>query len=365
MATHRVATRHALSCIALLTVVLAGCSASEEVTYEFDRSNPDVRGTGDEQILAQLERRYRGDHHSVAAAVVVAGDEVRTAFLSADASTMFEIASVTKPLTGLLLAAAIERGEVSLDDRLGQFLDLGESDAASVTLEQLATHRSGMPAVPPDAELVREFDRQAAAGQDPDEGDLAQLLAHAASVEVPADPPYEYSDMGAALLGHALAEAAGSDYGSALRERVLGPAGMETAVVVETSDQVPTALAVGHSASNRPLAPWSFEAYTPATGVDASLDDLIALAEAVLSGPLRDNPALDAVAEVDAATSIGYLWLIDEHVDRTLTGHGGRSGGFGSTILIDRDAGAASILLRNSAGDTRGTALGMLSLAEE
>jgi CubicO group peptidase (beta-lactamase class C family) len=364
MATHRVATRHALSCIALLAVVLAGCSASEEITYEFDRSDPDVRGTGDEQILAQLERRYSGDHHSVAAAIV-AGDQVRTAFLAADGTTMFEIASVTKPLTGLLLAAAIDRGEVSLDDRLGQFLDLGDSDAASVTLEQLATHRSGMPSFPPDAELVREFDRQAAAGQDPDEGDLAQLLGHAASVEVPADPPYEYSDMGAALLGHALAEAAGADYGSALRDRVLGPAGMETAVAVETSDQVPATLAVGHSASNRPLAPWSFEAYTPATGVDASLDDLIALAEAVLSGPLHDSPALDAVAEVDATTSIGYLWLIDEHVDRTLAGHDGRSGGFGSSILIDREAGTASIVLRNSAGDAHGTALRLLSLADE
>jgi CubicO group peptidase (beta-lactamase class C family) len=150
-----------------------------------------------------------------------------------------------------------------------------------------------------------------------------------------------------------------------LRDRVLGPAGMETAVAVETSDQVPATLAVGHSASNRPLAPWSFEAYTPATGVDASLDDLIALAEAVLSGPLHDSPALDAVAEVDATTSIGYLWLIDEHVDRTLAGHDGRSGGFGSSILIDREAGTASIVLRNSAGDAHGTALRLLSLADE
>lgn len=363
MATHRVATRHALSCIALVAVVLAGCSASEEITYEFDRSDPEVRGTGDPAILAQLERRYRGGHHSVAAAIV-AGDEVRTAFLSADGTTMFEIASVTKPLTGLLLAAAVEQGEVRLDDRLGQFLDLGGSDAASVTLEELATHRSGMPAVPPDAELVREFDRQAAAGQDPDEGDLAQLLGHAGSVEIPADPPYEYSDMGAALLGHALAAAAGADYADLLRERVLDPAGMETAVVVETAEQVPAALAIGHSASNRPLAPWSFEAYAPAVGVDASLDDLVALARAVLSGAFRRSPALDPVAEAGAGTSVGYLWLIDEHADRTLTGHGGRSGGFGSTILIDRDAGTASILLRNSAGDTRGTALGLLQLAD-
>jgi CubicO group peptidase (beta-lactamase class C family) len=363
MATHRVATRHALSGIALVAVVLAGCSASEEITYEFDRSEPDVRGTGEQAILEQLERRYRGGHHSVAAAVV-AGDEAQAAFLSADGTTMFEISSVTKTLTGLLLAAAIDRGEVRLDDRLGQYLDLGGSDAASVTLEQLATHRSGMPTVPPDADLVREFDRQAAAGQDPDEGDVAQLLAHAASVEIPADPPYEYSDIGAALLGHALAAAAGGDYADVLRERVLDPAGMETAVVVETAEQVPAALALGHSASNRPLVPWSFEAYTPATGVDAALDDLVALAGAVLSGAFSESPALEPVAEVDAGTSVGYLWFIDEHADRTLTGHDGRSGGFGSAILIDRDAGTASIVLRNSAGDTRGTALGLLQLAD-
>src|SRR5690606_18528264 len=61
--------------------------------------------------------------------------------------TLFEVGSITKGFTGLLLAEMVERGEVALDTPLAEMLPgvALPADVAAITLEQLATHRSGLP----------------------------------------------------------------------------------------------------------------------------------------------------------------------------------------------------------------------------
>ena len=62
--------------------------------------------------------------------------------------TRFELGSITKTVTGLLLAEAVERGEVALDDPLGRHLaELAGTPIGEVTLRELATHEGGLPAV--------------------------------------------------------------------------------------------------------------------------------------------------------------------------------------------------------------------------
>ena len=103
---------------------------------------PTPVGPATRELLGAVGNTF-GDEHDRAAVALIDGDEVRTAFVNADASTVFELGPITKALTGLLLADGIERGEVALDDPVGIHLALDGSDAASATLEQLATHRSG------------------------------------------------------------------------------------------------------------------------------------------------------------------------------------------------------------------------------
>ncbi len=63
--------------------------------------------------------------------------------------TLFEIGSITKVFTSLLLAEAVQRGEVALTDPVGKFLPasvkMPERGGRSITLEDLATHTSGLP----------------------------------------------------------------------------------------------------------------------------------------------------------------------------------------------------------------------------
>lgn len=69
-----------------------------------------------------------------------------------DETTCFEIGSVTKTFTALVLADMVERGEVTLDERLARFVP--EHDPESpITLLDLATHTAGLPRLPPNTRL--------------------------------------------------------------------------------------------------------------------------------------------------------------------------------------------------------------------
>lgn len=351
-------TRRLVGVGALLAVgaaLLPGCTVGDPTGGAGDPSPPPTHvgsgETGDPELLEAIGGSFR-DPYDRAAVALVDGDDVRTAFVDADETTPFELGSITKPLTGLLLAAAIERGEVGLDDPVGEHLELGASDVASVTLEQLATHRSGLPELPSEVTDADPF---------PDEEGV--LVAQATTVEIPPETTFAYSNVGVALLGQALAVAAGGEYAELLVERVLRPAGMDHAVIVETAEQVPDGLEAGHTLTGEPVEPWTYGEYAPAAAVAATIGDLAALALAVTSGPFADSAALDPIAEFDSRRAIGYLWFVEELSARTITGHGGQTGGYSCALLVDRAAGTASAVLWNGAGDPYDIALRVLMLA--
>ena len=344
--------------VTLIGAMLTGCIATVA-----DEPSTDERLTGDAELLEEIAATYSDDFERAAVAVID-GDGARKAFVAADESTMFEIGSITKVLTGELLAIGIERGEVSLDDRLGDHLDLADAPAASVTLLQLATHSSGLPIFPDDPEWVADFNAHYAAREDPVDEDLDDMLALARTVAVSASTRFEYSNFGAALLGQALASAAGMTYPDLLRQRVLDPIGMDDAVLVETPDQVPDAHAGGFTRAGEPVEPWSIGPHSPAGGVHATLNDLVVLAQSVLDGELEDSVALEPIAKVGLSTDIGYFWFIDDQRPRVITSHGGQTGGFGTALLINREAGSAAIVLANTESDPWRLALRLLIHAE-
>ena len=97
--------------------------------------------------LAALAREVVGPGRPALAVAAVTADGTRTAVLGAAPDTRFEIGSITKGLTGLLFADMIARGEVTPTTTVGALLPV-PGPLAAVTLEQLATHRSGLPSVP-------------------------------------------------------------------------------------------------------------------------------------------------------------------------------------------------------------------------
>jgi CubicO group peptidase (beta-lactamase class C family) len=312
--------------------LLTGCSASAPTPSET------------ELALADLLAAKLTDDDNRGVAAVITDDGVEIAYHKSDENTLFEIGSITNVLVGELLADAVRRGEVEVDDALGSYLDLGDSPAASVTLLQLATHHSGLPDIldyPP--------------GVEPGTETVDELIAAARELTVTPGGPYRYSYVGSALLGHALAAAAGSHFTAVLEERVLKPTGMTSAIVPDTVDELPETFADGLTAAGEPAEPFVGEAWAPAIGVDATMGDLVALARAVLDGPLGDSLALEPTGAigVNERERLGYLWEIRPLGDRTITGHFGLTAGFTSVLQIDRDDGTAVAMLLNRSEQIR------------
>ncbi len=311
---------------------------ASDAESEFER---DVRTTFDSY-----------DWQQTAVAIIHENGDVERVYVGSDEETAFEIGSITKTMTGHLLAEAIERGEVSLDDPLGRHLPLSEAPTAAVTLRSLATHSSGLPRDPSDPATTAALAEEEISGADPYDYTLDELLELARTETLtPSDGPV-YSNFAAALLGQALAAAAGTDYGTLLQDRLLGAIGMDDAVLVEEPSDVPASLAGGHRPDGQPVEAWASGAYSPAGGVDATLDDLVAYAQAMLDGPLSDSAALKPIAPGwNKNWEFGYFWWVEDGPARVLTLHDGRSGGFSSALLIDRDAGTASVVLSNMITD--------------
>jgi len=141
-------------------------------------------------------------------------------------NTIFNIRSMTKPITATAVQMLIDEGRIGLHDKAGRYLPpFAEGPCAAITVDHLLTHRSGLPLGP----LVPSFHACK---------DLAEMAALAAK-EVPAFEPGEeflYSDPGADTLGALAAQAAGRPLGELLQARILDPLGMKDTLTLFSRD---------------------------------------------------------------------------------------------------------------------------------
>ncbi|WP_172979765.1 serine hydrolase domain-containing protein [Agromyces agglutinans] len=337
---------------ALVAAALTGCvpQAGTSASDETDAPSPDLAqragAHGDEELLELIRPSFTADHAQVAVAFID-GDEVRAAYLGADADTVFELGSITKTATGMLLAEGIERGEVALGDPVGTHVALGDSPAASVTFAQLSAHTSGLPMFPTDPDWLERVEPGFRAGEDVLDESVAELLAQAAAEPVAADARPAYSNLGAALAGQALAAAAGTDFATLLEQRILSPLGMDRSILQVDDADVAPGLATGHLPDGRVAQPSTLAAYSPAGALAAPLGDVVEYARAVLDGPLASSAALEPRADVNGRS--GYFWVLRESPEgHRIAQHGGVTAGFGSVLVIDRTAESAVIVLSNT-----------------
>ncbi|MEU3401860.1 serine hydrolase domain-containing protein [Streptomyces filamentosus] len=297
---------------------------------------------GDGWLAGRL-RALTGGRFPVAGAVVGPAGTV-TASVGAGLGADYEIGSVSKGVTGLLYADALERGEVTAGTELGELLPLGDVPVAGVTLGSLATHRSGLPRLPPSTGVWRRTFALWRHGANPYGEDLAALLDQARAVR-PGPPRPRYSNLGFELLGHALAGAAGTTYGELVAGRISGPLGLERFYLpAGPGGLLPGALA-GTTRRGRPREPWTGEALGPAGGIRADVGGMARLTAALLDGTAPGTAALDPVAPFTTGTRIGAAWITLRVRDLEVTLHNGGTGGFRSWLGLDRASGTGVVVL--------------------
>ncbi|MBR8742605.1 serine hydrolase domain-containing protein [Nocardiopsis sp. MG754419] len=302
------------------------------------------RATGDRELIERARPLLSEDPRSSAVVVRVEGDRTTVARFGSDTDTVYPIASITKTMTGMLLAEAIERGEVTEDTELGTLVDLGDAPAASVTLAELAGHRSGVPNHPSGVVTNVRMALRSLRGHDPYDGDPDTIVAHAADVELSGRGEFTYSNLGFSVLGLALAETAGIDYAALVRARLLVPLGMEDTLIPASVAELPDDAVPGFGLTGRPVAPFTGTGWAASGAVHSTGDDMGRFASALLSG---DAPGAGAMEPrwADEGEAEGLGWAITDHDGTAVTWHNGLGGGFASMIALDREAERAVVVL--------------------
>jgi serine-type D-Ala-D-Ala carboxypeptidase/endopeptidase len=289
-------------------------------------------------VFEALDGAFAGDGIMVAVAAVDSGNSgptfAVTEGLPEDAR--FEIGSITKTMTAALLASLAADGFLALDDEIGRWLDAGPN--GTITLEQLATHTSGLPRLAPNQPTgVPNPYRDFTAGH-AEEGLRA-------TTRTP-DAGHLYSNFGYQLLGLALERASGQPYQDLLAERLLGPLGMTRSGVGGTGGG--TRL-TGH-AGGKPVGHWDLALPGPG-GVEATIGDLARYLAACLAPP--DGPLGTAIrlcqqprVHINDQRAAGLAWII---IDGLLF-HNGGTGGFSASMAMDQEAGHAMATLVNTHG---------------
>ena len=304
--------------------------------------------TGDAVLAARARPLLSGALDRVSIAVLD-GTTVTYANFGAKQDTEYEIGSITKTFTGLLLADAIERGEVAADTRLGALLPLAGAPVADVTLAELASHRAGLSAQGMQLDETIPFLVRLQMHRNPFEQDRDGVLAIARKATLTTRGEFVYSNLGTALLGHALASMAHRDYVTLVQQRLLIPLGMSATTLPLTAKDLRTDAPTGYSADGAGEAPWTVNGWGPAGGARSTPADMARFARALLDG---SAPGMDALMPqwdiIQGAQQIGYAWQTQRYKGHLVTFKTGLTGGFTSKIALDRDSDRAVIVLSNT-----------------
>ncbi len=279
--------------------------------------------------------------------------------------TVFEIASVTKVFTALLLAEMVEKNEVALSDPASKYLTtaaikLPERNGRLVTLLDLATHTSGLPFMPADAP---PFNDPTAAKYSAD--DLKRYLAgYQLTRDIGSD--WDYSNIGYWVLSEALAARAGKVHASPARtikdlicQRVLVPLKM-TDTGFELSAKMKENLAPGHDSALQPApAASTIPIYSimPAIGLlYSTTNDLLTFLSQCMGyepSPLAPamNVALSNRRPVQPGNEQALGWNVFGRGDDQVIFRDGSSFGYASAMAYDPKARVGVVVLTNQVGD--------------
>jgi D-alanyl-D-alanine-carboxypeptidase/D-alanyl-D-alanine-endopeptidase len=323
---------------------------------------PAAAQTGSQQAIRDiLKERIEVGRQSVGmVAVTLAGGQRELATYGSagtsddrplDIDSVFEIGSITKVFTALLLADMVQRKEVALDDPVVSLLPGAQipEKGKPITLLDLATYTSSLPRMPSNFHSSDPKNPYADYG-------TAQMMEFLASYELKVEPGthYEYANLGFGLLGLALATRAGKSYEALVVERICAPLGMNDTRIALTSSMKARAVQA-HDANLFPTSYWDFQdCFAGAGALRSTANDLCRFVEAA-SGT-RESPLKEAFALMLATQRPAYKptpdaalgWFVSHGKLFDIVWKDGGTGGTCSFIGFAPQHGRGAVLLSNA-----------------
>ncbi|GAB3624018.1 hypothetical protein GCM10027418_21020 [Mariniluteicoccus endophyticus] len=316
---------------------------------------------GDPALVSEVERAFAGTPGMRSAEVVRLDGPADRRVRLGEPGRHHELGSITKTFNGMVLADAVGRGEVRLDDPVAKHLpELAGSPVGGVTLHELAQHRGGVPELLP-AEAVGGI-AGAVSLRNPYHLTTAQVLQQSRDIKLTRRGERRYSNLGAALLGHALTRATHHpDWPTMLRVRLLQPLGMNDTVIATRPDLVPTDASRVTAANGVTAEHWVADGMAPAgTSTFTTADDLTRYARAVLDGTAPGMAAVEPTFQASERMAVGLHWVTSRTDHGTVTWHNGSTTGSRTFLGLDRANGRAVVVFNDSGIDVDDAAKSLL-----
>ena len=270
--------------------------------------------------------------------------------------SVFEIGSITKVFTGILLADMVARGEVEFDDPVSEYLPDGEvtmpmRNGTEITLLDLATHRSALPRMPDNFDPADPNNPYA-------DYTVEQMYEFLSDYKLQRDigEEVEYSNLGVGLLGHVLALASGMSYEELVSERIITPLGMSN-TGIDLTAEMNQWLVRGHDLAGNVVSNWDIATLAGAGALRSDVADMLKFMEANVGSaesPLEEAMRIshEARGTYRESSDIGLNWFISPVGDDTIIWHNGGTGGYHSFAGFDPDKGVGVVVLTNSVDNT-------------
>ena len=281
-------------------------------------------------------------------------------------NTLFEIGSITKTFTSLLLALEINKGRIHPDSCISAYLPDSlprmEWKGIPVTIRMLSNHTSGIPSLPLNFKTVPGFD-----AANPYKGYTKEMLFRYFKSFTPYREPgrsHEYSNMAVALLGNILEQVNRSNWPVLVHQQILEP------LKLQHTGTLPSRIkgiryTTGYKGTGETTSHWTMQAFAPAGALHSTAADMIQYARFVLSpgkGPLPEalEYTLRPGFTVSATSKIGLGWYLVTVKGKQYITHSGGTGGYRSTLVIDRNSKKAVVVLSNTANEVDPVAFQLL-----
>jgi CubicO group peptidase (beta-lactamase class C family) len=287
--------------------------------------------------------------------IVSFGKPDQTSATEVNGDSIFEIGSVTKVFTSILLEDMAERGKLKLDDPIAKYLPatvhVPSRNGREITFLDLATQTSGLPRMP-DNFKPKDPNNPFA---DYTVEQLYDFLGHY-TLTRDSGEKYEYSNVGVGLLGHVLTLIAGTDYETLVVSRIAKPLGMDN-TGVKLTPAMQAYLAKGHDANGKQVMNWDLLSLAGAGALRSSAIDMLkfvaanmGLTKTTLYPTLEKTQQKRKEAGVPDL-SIAMGWHILTRYGTEIVWHNGGTGGYHSFIGFNKAKHLGVVVLSNSTND--------------
>ncbi|HPQ39396.1 MAG TPA: serine hydrolase [bacterium] len=338
-----------LTIVFSLIALSIGCAAAETSTLV------------PEPVQAEIQRRLDADKYTGLAIGIVDSDGTHYCFYGKkqqdppdppDADTMYEIGSITKVFTAILLADQCRRTDLTLDDPIRKYLPPGTSvptrNGKEITLKHLVTHTSGLPRMPDNFKPADPRNPFA-------DYSTEMMLAFLSNCTLERDIGAEvaYSNFGVGLLGYILEQVTGQSYETLVKERITGPLGM-THTGIHLSPEMKKSLAPGY-AYGMAVPNWDIVSLAGAGALRSSVRDMCRFIAANMG--LYETDLLPILQQTHQPVKalpipdmeVGLAWHIRSKDDVRVIWHNGGTGGYRSFAGFLAGGNRGVVVLGNSA----------------